>query len=199
MEEPADGRSKFDELMKAACHIKGEQLNAKKRKFELMSSFMKAGVYYTKKLGTVRQQPYHLKKYVYDMIIREAQKDYSNKESDRACRKFEEAYSIWIYYHTTNPKWDTEGIDDDQIFLVEAKGDTVEQTQAIKQMRLTCLMNIATCNIKSAVFEEAAKACEDILKNDKTNIQALFRRSKTLSIPFNSGVPEYIKAIKDLK
>jgi hypothetical protein len=122
IEEPGDGKNKFDELMKAACHIKGEQLAQKRRKFELMSSFMKAGVYYTKKLGTVRKQVYPLKKYVYDLIITDASNDFRKKETDRACRRYEEALSIWIYYHTTNPKWDTEGIDDDQIHLVEDKG-----------------------------------------------------------------------------
>lgn len=74
---------------------------------------MKAGVYYNKKLGTVRQQNFHLKKYVYELIMNEAGNDVGKKEFDRACRKYEEAFSLWTYYHCTNPKWDTEGIDDD--------------------------------------------------------------------------------------
>ena len=86
---------------------------------------MKAGVYYNKKLGPVRQQSFYPKLFVYELIEQEAMCDYK-KEPDRACRKFEETFSIWTYYHCTNPKWDTEGIDDSQIHLIDDLGKTEE-------------------------------------------------------------------------
>ena len=41
--------------MKAAVNIKSAQLDSKKKKFELLPSFLKAGVYYTQKLEIVRK------------------------------------------------------------------------------------------------------------------------------------------------
>ena len=49
-EEPVGGMTKFEQLMKAAVSIKSAQLDQKKRKFEKLPSFLKAGVYYTQKL-----------------------------------------------------------------------------------------------------------------------------------------------------
>lgn len=39
--------SKFDTMMRQACSIKTYQLEAQRKKFELMPTFLKAGVYYT--------------------------------------------------------------------------------------------------------------------------------------------------------
>ncbi len=51
----------FERLMKAACSIKQTEMDGKKRKFELLPAFLKAGVYYTTKLEGVRHPsiPYH--------------------------------------------------------------------------------------------------------------------------------------------
>jgi len=58
-DEGPGGMNKFDQLMKAAVSIKSSQLDLKKKKFELLPSFLKAGVYYTTKLETVRKQDYY--------------------------------------------------------------------------------------------------------------------------------------------
>jgi len=46
------------------------------------------------------------------LIVKGAALDFYQKHYDSACRKYEEAYSIWRYFYTTNSKWNTEGIDD---------------------------------------------------------------------------------------
>jgi hypothetical protein len=79
------------------------------------------------------------------MILKEATVDYDRQEFDRACRKYEEALSLWLYYLCHNPKWDSEGIDDDQIELVDDKGKTEKQKELILDMKLTCFLNIAGC------------------------------------------------------
>ena len=47
--------NKFEHLMQAACHIKQNEMESKRRKFERLPAFLKAGVYYTTKLEAVRQ------------------------------------------------------------------------------------------------------------------------------------------------
>jgi len=57
VESPKPGqKSKFEELMQAACHIKQNEMENRRRKFELLPSFLKAGVYYSTKLEGVRHQ-----------------------------------------------------------------------------------------------------------------------------------------------
>lgn len=47
--------------MQAACHIKQNEMEARRKKFELLPAFLKAGVYYTTKLEGVRHPsiPYY--------------------------------------------------------------------------------------------------------------------------------------------
>ena len=54
-EEDKPGQpNKFERLMKAACSIKTAELDLRKKKFELLPGFLKAGVYYTTKLNAIR-------------------------------------------------------------------------------------------------------------------------------------------------
>ena len=95
-------------------------MESRRRKFELMPAYLKAGVYYTTKLEAIRHpsQQYHQRLFAYELICRSAAQECATRNYDSACRKYEEAYSIWHYYYTTNPKWNTEGIDDTQLFEV---------------------------------------------------------------------------------
>lgn len=56
-EPPKPGeKSQFEKLMQAACSIKQGELDLRKKKFELLPAFLKAGVYYTTKLESVRAE-----------------------------------------------------------------------------------------------------------------------------------------------
>lgn len=48
------GMGKFERMMKAAVSIKSAELESKRRKFEKLPMFLKAGVYYSTKLEAVR-------------------------------------------------------------------------------------------------------------------------------------------------
>ena len=48
------GPNSFEDLMKAACSIKQNELDSRRRKFERLPAFLKAGVYYTNKLECTR-------------------------------------------------------------------------------------------------------------------------------------------------
>lgn len=78
--------------MKAACSIKQNEMDSKKRKFELMPAYLKAGVYYSTKLEGVRHPdiPYHQRLFAYELIMKNAKIDFLHKNYESACRKYEE-------------------------------------------------------------------------------------------------------------
>jgi tetratricopeptide (TPR) repeat protein len=101
-----------------------------------------------------------------------------SKNYDRACRKYEEALSIFRYFYSTNPKWSEEGIDDSELKEVTYEGANEMEKFIILKLVLDTLLNIAACNIKSKDFETAVLACEEALKLDAKNIKALYRRGR---------------------
>lgn len=84
---------------------------------------MKAGLYYSNKLECVRsQRDFHVKCFAFDIIRAEGAREYRERNFERACRKFEEALSVFRYYVSFNPKWQEQGIDDDEIKEVDEQG-----------------------------------------------------------------------------
>ena len=67
-------------------------MEARRRKFELLPAFLKAGVYYTTKLEGVRHPSisYYQRLFAFQIIMRSAEQDFVNKNFDSACRKYEE-------------------------------------------------------------------------------------------------------------
>jgi hypothetical protein len=90
-EEPEEGgMNKFERMMKAAVSIKSAELEGKRKKFEKLPMFLKAGVYYSTKLDILRRQDFFPKMFSYELIRLEANEEFSRKNYDRACRKYEE-------------------------------------------------------------------------------------------------------------
>jgi hypothetical protein len=71
-EEEPGGMNKFEQMMKAAVSIKQTQLESKRKKFEKLPMFLKAGVYYTQKLDNVRKQEFFPKYFAFELVVREA-------------------------------------------------------------------------------------------------------------------------------
>ena len=96
-EPPKPGeKSKFEQLMQAACSIKQYEMDARKRKFELLPAFLKAGVYYTTKLESVRslEIPYFQRLFAFDLIMKNAKSDFLCRNFDSACRRYEEVRCV---------------------------------------------------------------------------------------------------------
>lgn len=190
-----DGQS-FNELMQAAVNIKSYQLNQKKKKFELLPEFSKASVYYTKKLKNARQQRFNQKLIVHELIKSQGLKQL---DASRAIHKWEEALSLWIYYKCSNPKWQEDGIDDDEIELVDDFGLNPEQADKIKSLKLNCYLNIAVCALKVKKFSEGIKACEESIKLDNKCVKAYYLRARCRVVDINSGVEDLNLAIEDFR
>jgi hypothetical protein len=98
-----------------------------------LPNFLKAGVYYSQKLESVRKQGFYPKLFAFELIRNDANNDFVNKNYDRACRKYEEAYAMFRYYYSTNPKWSEEGIDDTDLKHFDDQGTSeFEQKEILK-------------------------------------------------------------------
>jgi hypothetical protein len=66
------------------------------------------------------------------------------------------------------------------------------------EIKISLYLNIAACNIKVKGWTEATAACEEVLKLDKNNVRAYYRRARATALPINAGVPDLRKSIEDL-
>lgn len=191
--------NKFDQLMRAACSIKSYQLEQQRKKFELLPTFLKAGVYYTQRHEVVRiQDSFELKYFAFEQIRDAANEEYAMGNFDRACNKFEEALNVFRFFEATDATWQDKGIDDDKLREVDWKGTNPEEEVKVRTIKLNMYLNIAACNIKKKCWSEAVSACQEALLLDPTNIKAHYRRARAVALPINAGVPDLRKAVADL-
>lgn len=160
---------------------------------------MKAGVYYTQKHEVTRfQTDFNVKFSCYDLISKDANSEYLQKEPDRARNRYEEALGMFRYFEATDPSWQSQGIDDDKLKEVDDEGETDFQKKRILELKINTFLNISACNIKVKDFGAAAAACNEVFKLDPTNLRAYYRRARATALPVNAGVPEFRKALKDI-
>jgi hypothetical protein len=69
-----------------------------------------------------------------------------------------------------------------------------EDEEEVRQMKLTLYLNIASCYIKLAQWDQVFRNCEDALNIDPVNVKALFRRASAYE-----GKKEWEKALTDMK
>ena len=90
--------------------------------------------------------------FVYDLLKKQANEEFDKDDFDRACRKYEEALSVWRYFTCSNPKWQEQGIDDDDLKEHDSFGDNEQEKSEIIKIKLACYLNIAACNLKIKEF-----------------------------------------------
>ena len=189
---------KFEHLMQAACSIKQTEMESKRRMFERLPAFLKAGVYYTTKLESTRKQSYYPRLFAFQLVMKDANQQYFSGNHSSACRKYEEAYSMWRYFKSENPKWNTEGIDDTQLTEEEWKGKDEQENRWIRQHKIQSLQNILACLLKEENYTDALPVADEILRLDPGNKTALKRRAQSISKPVNASVEDLEQAIADL-
>jgi FK506-binding protein 4/5 len=63
-----------------------------------------------------------------------------------------------------------------------------------KELKKACELNSAACNLKFKEFAEARKNCDNVLKEDSSNVKALFRRAQS-----RLGDKNFMECMADLK
>lgn len=112
----------FDTLMKQAVSIKTSQMTQKRKKFEQLPLFIKAGLYYLAKYDNVRKQGFYQRYAVSDHLKSRGNKLFKAESAELAAREYEQvilapipllnfqALSILRYINNKNPNWKNEGI-----------------------------------------------------------------------------------------
>merc|ERR1712061_346725 len=62
------------------------------------------------------------------------------------------------------------------------------------ELKKACDLNKAACFLKLNDFPEAKKACDNVLKDDKQNVKAMYRRAQA-----EYHLKNYLESIRDCK
>ncbi len=80
--------------------------------------------------------------------------------------------TIFKYITSKNSKWNSQGIKDAELIYYEDKGKNESEEKGINKIIISSLLNISLCNLRENNFEEVRKACNDVIKRDKSHIKA---------------------------
>lgn len=162
----------FDNMLKAACHIKSYHLNQDKKLFEKLPDFFKVGLYCYDTFKNVRNQDFSAKEAAYEVQKSIALENIKIKDWDEAEYCFCKCLSIFKYIKTKVKNWKNEGIKDEDLEYFEDFGDNEKEKNAINTYIISSLLNISLCNLEMKKFEESREACNEVLKRDPNNIKA---------------------------
>lgn len=190
----------FDNLMKAACHIKSYQLSFDKKSFEKLPEFYKTGLYCSDMTKNIRsQKDFVLQKSAFEVLKDQGIQQIAEEEYDDANYFFCKSLCIFKYITSKNKNWKNEGVKDEELEYFETEGNTPEERNEIKQMKISALLNIALCDLNTKKFDEVRYACDEVLKLDQSNIKAYYRKAKSYLDCKSSVHEDYVLAFKELE
>lgn len=162
----------FDNMLKAACHIKSYHLNLDKKLFEKLPEFYKVGLYCCDMFSNVRNQDYYVKISAYEVQKSLGLNYLKVKNYDDADYCFCKCLSIFKFITTKNKNWKTEGIKDEDLEYFDDEGKNLKQKNEINKFIIASLLNISLCNLEMKKYDECREACIEVIKRDPNNIKA---------------------------
>eukprot|EP00971_Amphidinium_carterae_P236435 4692286-Amphidinium_carterae.1 len=81
--------------------------------------------------------------------------------------------------------------------LIDDTGEDDDEAAKIKQLRLSCCLNIAASKSKLGSYSESIAASNVALELDPTNLKALYRRAEARVKPAGSTAYDFECAIKE--
>lgn len=171
--------TEFNELMKAAVHIKSTHLNQDKKKFESLPSFYKTGLYLSEMTKNIRNQKFKLQKFSFELFKKQGIDLVKKGNFDDANYAFCKSLCIFKYITTKNENWKNEGIKDEDLEYFDLEYSFKEEeekyeniNEEIKKMKISSLLNISLCNLNLKKFNECRQASEEVIKLEPKTIKA---------------------------
>lgn len=189
----------FDNMMKAACHIKSHQMSFDKKEFEKLPEFYKTGLYCSEMVKNVHsQKSFDVRKAAFEVYRANGIKLINEGNFDEAHYSFCKALCIFKYIKNKNKNWRNEGVKDEHLIYCHDEGSNNEENLEIKKLLISILLNISLCDLKLSKFEEVRHACDEVIKLDPSNIKSYYRKAKSYLDCKHSVNEDYQKALGEL-
>jgi hypothetical protein len=189
----------FDNMMKAACHIKSHQMSFDKKEFEKLPEFYKTGLYCSEIVKNVHiQKDFEVRKAAFEHHRAAGVKFINDSNYDDAHYSFCRALCIFKYIKNKNKNWRNEGIKDEHLIYCQDEGSNDEELKEIKKMMVQILLNISLCDLNLGKFDEVRLACDEVIKIDQSNVKAYYRKAKSFLDCKQSVNEDYQKALAEL-
>lgn len=116
-----------------------------------------------------------------------------------AAARYRAALSVFRYLENTNPRWKTEGIQDQFVREVADVGGDAGERRDLDRFLANCYNNLALVSLKTGDFSCAIQACDGALAVDGKHAKALFLRARARLGPTSSGGVAQALAKSDLQ
>lgn len=196
------GDNELGNILQEAVKIKSAQMGQKRKTYETWPFFVQHTLFHGEKddFKAWRQLPFNEKIVLCEGIKQKGNELFAAREWSDAVDRYEEAPTLVYYCYSTDGGWrkNNRGIDDDVLVLVDDPGETPEEAEQQRKLRLSCALNIAACKLHLQKYEEVIAACDNALELDPDNVKALYRRAEARIRPSRSTAYDHDMAIKDL-
>ena len=197
----------FNNLFQSAVAIKSSEQNKKRKIFEKLPLFLKAGLYYSNTHAEDRKRFFDEKQAFTDKLKESGNRLFQQGRYSEASHEYEKSLSIFLYVENRNANWKNEGIVDDDLTYVDDRGVSDIQSDAILSIilffyldqRLKILLNLAACYLKMKQYSDCMSACDYSLKIDPKSPKAYYRRARARIENINAEESDYELALQDLE
>eukprot|EP01047_Picozoa_sp_COSAG01_P081032 COSAG01_NODE_15994_length_1279_cov_3.369492_1_plen_168_part_10 len=162
------GDSEFGRLIQQAAKLKGHQMSQDRKRYETWPKYLQHTMYSQEQLQETRRL---------DAAERLARavgwKNDGNAllkghKYDEAMSTYEKSLGLWRYVHNRQADWKKKGIKDEDVSIVDDTGMDAghEIARGVRELKLSCLLNISLAAQRMRDFNLAARACTDALELD---------------------------------
>ena len=191
MKEP----NSFQEMFQTAAHIKEYQLNQDKQNYDKLPEFYKTSLFHWQSLANVHNQSFYVKKCSFESFKTLAKYQLECGLFEDASYTYSKALAVFKYIKSSNPKWKTDGgIKDWELTYIDEEGSNEQEKSEIIKMKISSLLNISLCEFYNKNWPEVRLACDEVIKLDKKNVKAYYRKARSYLDNPASLMDDYLKA-----
>ena len=124
---------------------------------------------------------------------------YNTEHYLEASVEYENALGVFNWLEPLDEDWMKKDFDDERILERSFESSDEALNATGRNLRLSCLLNIARCYQNLLEWPSCITACDFALAIDPESVKALYLRSQARSLPVNCGAFESDQAMADLK